>query len=226
MIPEHMGDAMGKETIPGQKCVFLVVVTDEGSESGKGNAVNISATAPGATVAVEPETITPGQVAEVTVMPDEASIDKTLTVTVHGERDGLEQTETGTIKVVKFYYDPELLIGLASTALAMSEKFIPWLAANHPELGIISETEWNGIMIRPLNFIVSFYLFFSEDWEMGMTWHVTTPPSDWARIYLRHRFTEAHPSYAFEISSWSTESEEPHAIDLEDPIYNISEVWR
>jgi hypothetical protein len=29
-----------------------------------------------------------------------------------------------------------------------------------------------------------------------------TPPDDWARIYLRHRWTETEPSMAFELTSF------------------------
>ena len=36
---------------------------------------------------------------------------------------------------------------------------------------------------------------------MDLTYHVMIPPNDWARIYLRQRFEEMQPSYAFEISS-------------------------
>ena len=57
-----------------------------------------------------------------------------------------------------------------------------------------------------------FYTFFSEEWEMGVSKHVMIPPDDWAKIYLRHRFTEASPSYAFKISSLEAK-EEPYAID-------------
>ena len=196
----------------GQRCVFLVVVADEGQGSGKGEAVDISATAPGSTVTVYPQAITPGEVAEVTVIPDTESTGKTLTVTVRGERGGLKQTETRTVEVVEPLV-PGMEDELGALAAEMRDKFIPWLAANHPELGITSRTEWDGIMIRPLYFVVQFHLFFSEDWEMGVTWHVTIPPDDYTRIYLRHRFTEARPSYAFEISSVE-EQEEPHAIEV------------
>jgi len=97
----------------------------------------------------------------------------------------------------------------------MRDKFIPWLAANYPEFGITSETEWTGTVVNPNFLVVMHYIFFSEDWEMYVEWHVTIPPDDYARIYLRHRFTEARPSYAFEISSVEAQ-EEPHAIEVPD----------
>ena len=211
VIPESIEDS-----IAGQRCVFLVVVADEGQGSGEGEAVNISATSPGATVTIYPQAITLGQVTEVTVVPDEASAGETLTVTVRGERGGLENTETSTLVVMGED-------SMGPTAAEMRDKFIPWLAANHPEFGITSETEWTGTIVRPNIMVVMFYLFFSEDWEMGVSWHVTIPPHNWARIYIRHRFTEVTPSYAFEISSGSEEGE-PHAIDLKDAF--AESVWR
>jgi len=78
VIPEHIEDS-----IPGQKCVFLVVVADEGEGSGKGEAVHISATTSSGSVTVNRQAITPEQVAEVTVIPDEASVGSNLTITLH-----------------------------------------------------------------------------------------------------------------------------------------------
>jgi hypothetical protein len=209
VIPAYMQD-----TIAGQSCVFLVIVTDEGEGVG-GKAVNISATAPGAAVTVGPQAISPGQVAEVIVVPNEASIGSTLTVTVNGERDGLKQTETVSLDVLQDILDPE---GLADYATELRDRFIPWLAANHPELGITSQTEWTGTVVTPHIVVVMYYLFFSEDWEMGLRWHVTIPPYDWVEIYLRHRTTEVSPTYAFKISSLEAQAE-PEAIEPEEMVW-------
>lgn len=46
---------------------------------------------------------------------------------------------------------------------------------------------------------------------------------DWARIYIRHQFTEVQSSYAFEISSLKAQ-EEPHAVDPKDAF--AESVWR
>ena len=46
---------------------FLVTVTDEGPGSHEGESIRILAYAPGATVVVNPEMISPGEVAEVSV---------------------------------------------------------------------------------------------------------------------------------------------------------------
>jgi len=190
---------------------------DEGRGSGKGKVVNLSAKASVSAVTVEPQAITLGQVAEVTVIPDEASIGGTVMVTILGERGGLEKTETVTVEVRQ---GEDLL---APTAEQIRDRFIPWLAGNYPELGITNKTEWTGTTVHPHMPVVMFYLFFSADWEMGVSWHWEKGLS-WARIYLRHRFTEVSPSYAFKISAWTEEDAEPYATDLEDAF--ASDIWR
>jgi len=208
VIPEHIEDS-----IAGQRCVFLVVVADEGRGSGEGEAVNISATAPGAAVTVNPQAITPGQVAEVTVIPDKASTGRTLSVNITGER-GLKQTDTTTVNVKEGEAMPW------PYAAEVRDSFIPWLAKNHPEFGITSETEWTGTIVYPGILVVSYYLYFSEDWEMGVRWHVTIVPHDWAEIYLRNRFTETQPSHAFKIDSYQMDPQpEPHAIDPPESVW-------
>lgn len=218
VFPEYMMD-----TIPGQRCVFLVTVADEGEGSGEGLAVNIEASAPESVVTVIPQAITPGQVAEVIVIPEVAVIPeagKNVTVSVEGEREDL----THTVTVILTVNMPMVPIDeLAATATEIRDLFIPWLDANHPELSITSETEWTGTIVRPHIVVVMFYLFFSDEWEMGVSWHVMIPPHDWARIYLRYRTTELHPSLAFEITSRDAQ-DEPHAIDPKDAF--AESVWR
>ena len=92
------------------------------------------------------------------------------------------------------------------------------LAENHPELGITEDTAWNGTMVSPVWLIVSHYLFFSDEWEAHIYWHVMIPPHDWAKIDLRHRFDELAPSYAFEISSLDAGSE-PIAIEVPETVW-------
>jgi hypothetical protein len=207
VIPEQLnGDA-----IAGQQCVFLVTVVHEG-EGGSEKAVSLSATAPGSTVAVNPQAIVPGQVAEVTVIPGQASIGNNIEVTVLGERGELTDEKVITFDVVEGEDDR------GPYATELRDKFVAWLTTNHPELGITNETEWSGTMVSPRWLVVSHYLFFSEDWEMHVSWHIMVPPYDWARIDLRHRFDEETPSYAFEISSVDADSE-PCPIDPPESVW-------
>jgi hypothetical protein len=209
LIPEQIrGDS-----IAGQDVVFLVIIADEGDGSGKGGEVSISVTAPGSTVNVYPQSITPGQVAEVTVTPDAQSVGNIVTLTIKGERGGLDHTKSISFSVV----EGEDTRG--PDAIALFNRFIAWLTINHPELGIMNETRWKGTIVSPIWLVVSHYLFFSDEWEVHLSWHIMIAPNDWARIDLRHRITESRPSHAFEISSVSS-GEEPH--DIEPP----ESVWR
>jgi len=211
------------DSYPGQKCVFMVAIKEE--ENGKGEPVTVSATAPDASVTIEPQAIAIGQVAEVTVIPAEASENSTITVTFTGERGGLKETNTTTIEVRKAITwpngeeDP-----MGALAAEIREKFTPWLADNHPEFDITNETEWTGVLIRPHHMVVMFYLFLSEEWEMGVSWHVMIPPHDWARTYLRNRYTETSPSYAFELSSYTMEDYTIREVTLEEAF--AESVWR
>jgi len=212
VTPQEMQD-----TVPGQNCVFLITASDEGdgSGSGRGEAVNISATVSGASVTVSPAELDIGKVAEISVIPDEGSIGSEITVTVEAKRKGIIQNESVTLFVNEVR---PVLDELAITAANMRDPFIPWLEANHPELGITSEIEWSGTIVRPNIYVVMYYLFFSEEWEMGLRWHVMIPPYDWAEVYLRHRTTEVSPSYAFKISSLEAQ-EEPQAVQPEELVW-------
>lgn len=220
VTPENIPDAM-----TGQRCVFLVTIEDEGEGRGVGEAVALSATVTGGTVTIEPQMLIPGRVAEVTVVPGSVitpPID-TLTIGVRGEREEGEQMQTVTIDLQESLTPEDDLRSMAEEIRAL---FVPWMAEHHPELGITQETEWIPTIVRPNIMVVMFYLFFSEEWEMGVSWHVTREPDNWARIYLRRRFSEIHPSHGFQILSWSKDGEEPYVIDPKDEQYFMTEIWR
>ena len=207
--PVSFGDAL--YTIPNQKCLFLVTI-EENQTSQESKAVTISATSPDCQITVFPQTITSGKVAEVTVVPAEADVGKNITVTIQGERNGLKQMKTVTFEVIE-EEDREATLG--AEAVNMRNNFTQWLSTNHPELGITNETAWTGTVVNPRVLVVMHYMFLSEDWEMYVTWHVMIPPYDWARIYLRHRYNQTVPTYAFEISSIK-EHAQPQAIEVPD----------
>ncbi|MFX0210678.1 MAG: hypothetical protein ACFFDT_32155, partial [Candidatus Hodarchaeota archaeon] len=95
------GEEKNLMSIADQRLVFLVVVADTGKGNGYGKAINISATAPGAEVSVSNPAIKSGEVAEVTVIPDQMSTNKMLTLTISGRRSGLKQTEAIAIEVME-----------------------------------------------------------------------------------------------------------------------------
>lgn len=196
-------------SITEQRVVFLVVITDTGQGSGFGETVSISATVPNAEVVVNYPSIKSGEVAEVVVIPNQLTENTNLTLTIQGIRNGFEQTKTITIEV--FAGED----GIGDLAAEMRDKFIPWVATNYPELNITNQTNWSGTIVNPRILVVMHYIFFSDSWELYLTWHVTIQPHDWARIYLRQRFVDTSPSFGFEIPSVQGQ-EEPIAIEIPD----------
>lgn len=98
---------------------------------------------------------------------------------------------------------------MGETANAYQDRFVSWLGQHQPQLGIDVNTKWVGTIVRPHILGVSYYLFFSPEWEMGLRWHVMIPPHDWAEIYLRRR-DELSSTYAWRIPSMG---------DGKDPAY-------
>ena len=204
------GEYNFKYSIAGQCFVFLVTITDEGEESEL--PVHISATAPGAEVVIHYYDIFEGEVAEVVVIPAQASIGKRIKVTVTGTRGTATDEKVFSFEVAEGEDDRQ------EYAEELLDKFVSWLATNHTELGITENTAWNGTMVSPVWLVVSHYLFFSEEWELHIGWHIMVPPYDWARIDLRHRFDELAPSYAFEISSLDANSD-PVAMEVPETVW-------
>jgi hypothetical protein len=199
-----------KYSIAGQHFVFLVTITEEAEECAL--PVTISAMAPGAQVVIYHGDISQGEVAEVVIIPAPASVGQIIEVTITGIRGSVTDEEVASFEVAEGEDDRQ------EYATELLGKFVSWLATNHPELGITENTAWNGTMVSPVWLVVSHYLFFSEEWELHIEWHIMVPPYDWAKIDLRHRFDELAPSYAFEISSLDANSE-PVAIEVPETVW-------
>lgn len=208
--PASFGEAL--YAVPNQKFLLLVTLEEEEQSNFEAKTVTITVASPGCTVTVYPQAISPGQVGEVTVIPDEGQVGKSVTVTIQGEREGVSQTETVTFEVIE-EEDREATLG--PEAILMRDKFVDWFAVEHPELAITNETVWTGTVVNPMVLVVMHYMFLSEDWEMYVTWHVMIPPYDWSRVYLRPRYNATAPAYAFEIESVQGQVE-PQAIEISD----------
>lgn len=103
---------------------------------------------------------------------------------------------------------------LLAEAARHRDRFVAWLEAERPELGITASTEWEGTTVQPHILVVSHYLFFSEDWELSVLWHIMIAPHDWSRISLRPR-DRLRPTHAFEIPSVS----DPVVVEIEPPAH-------
>jgi hypothetical protein len=82
----------------GEESVIQVTVRDEGDGGFAGEAVNLSGYAPGASMTIEPESISPGETAEARIVPEEGRDGKNLTLTIIGKR-GCKAKETAIIMV-------------------------------------------------------------------------------------------------------------------------------
>lgn len=203
-------------SIPGQRCVFLVRLID-GAPPHDGGPVTLLAWTTGGTTSVEPAAITAERGGEVTLIPDPASVERTLTLSIRGQRGAETELVEASLDVLADMPGRDDDLGIR--AAEIRDRFVPWLAENHPELGITADTEWRGTVVTPQILVVMHYLFFSADWEMHVAWHIMISPYDWTRIDLRRRFSETRPSRAFEISSWSNATE---PIEIEPP----ESMWR
>ena len=198
VTPEEITDA-----IPLQQCVLLVTIVELEGIGISTLPAHVVAAAPGAAVQVQNPDVRAGEVAEIVVIPapladgEEADEEgRDITVTIQAARRGLVATKTVTIHI---WSEEEEEVKEA--AEEVRDLFIPFLSEEHPEFGIDEDTEWTGTIVTLHNLVVTHYLFFSDEWEMHVYWHVMIPPYNWARIELRRRFEEMLPSEAFEIPS-------------------------
>lgn len=191
VLPPEVPSA-NRRAIGGQQYRFLVRLHDRSPDRG---SVLLAASAPGAAVHIAPALLRRGVVGEVTVVPAAVAGEAVQSVIITATRDGDPRvTVRRTI---------ELTPGEDTDAAAAREHlalFLPWLATNRPALGLTPTTSFEGTSASHL-LVVTHYLFVSEEWEVGLSWHVMIARHDWTRIYLRHRWTEAWPSLAFEIGS-------------------------
>lgn len=194
--------------VSGEPTGVLVTIANE---TATDDPVTITATVTGALVTVEPAEIALGEVAEVWLTVDSGTTDGTeLDLVVTGMRADYTVSLTRSFTA----YDWEDDRGeYAGTLFGL---FRSWLEANHPELGITGDTAFAGSFVAPGLLVVSHYLYLSDDWEIGLSWHVMIPPDDWAEIYLRPR-GEVAPTLAFRLSSQAA------AVDSQAP-GEISEV--
>jgi hypothetical protein len=179
--------------LPGIPVTVLVTVHDVEGGSGE---VSLSANFPAGTATVSPESIAAGEIAEVTFTAEAVDEDLETAVDVTAERGSVEHTASRSVIVMPGVDD------LGPMAADLLEVFKDWLRESHPELGIGPERDFDGNVVAPRLLVVSHYLFADEEYELGLSWHVTIQPHDWAELYIRPR-DALTPTKAFKVSSWS-----------------------
>jgi hypothetical protein len=177
--------------IPKATSGVLVTVTDA---SPTDVPVQITATAPGADVTVQPAEIGQGEVAEVRIVAQSVSEETPIDIEITATRGAVTQTAARTTSVLPWEDDR------GEYADTLLQLFVGWLSTNRPDLGITSTTEFSGSFVAPMLLVVSHYMFMSDQWEIGLSWHVMIAPDDWSEIYLRPRDSIA-PSAAFRLAS-------------------------
>lgn len=186
--------------IPGERICFLVSI-----EAADDAPATISATAAGASVTVRDPSVAPGTIGEVWVVPAASTIETTATVDITATRGTVKHTEHRSIAIMP------MDDGRAADAQPHFERWLTWLIANQPELGITADTPWEPTFVSTF-LVVSHYAYWSDEWEMVVAWHNMIPPHDWSEIYLRRRDTELRPSLAFHIDSVAGGTE-PHPVE-------------
>jgi hypothetical protein len=198
---------------PSQICVFLI----EFSNAGEADSIYLSAEAigggrfgPSAWVPLSP--LEPRQIGEVEVRIDPLGEENdTVSVVIEARAGDAVFADTCVIFVYRSYGSPE------QYAREVLEEFSDWFEDHQPGLGIARWIWRDGTIVLPHIFGACHYLFFSRDWELGMMWPVVPPPSDCVRVYLRRRYTEMVPSYAYRMDSFSQHTE-PYPIDPPDEV--------
>jgi hypothetical protein len=175
---------------PGQ--LFVVLASSVGGEA----PIIVSASVSGAAT-VEPDQLAlePGEVGEFTVVAMPDSVGESITVDLKGQSGNVERSHSLNIEVVDWPDD------IGPLAAELRDRFVNHLEQKYPELGISRETVWTATITKPQILVVMHYLFFSEEWEMGIIWHVTVPEHAWSRMYLRPR-DQLTPTFGLEIPTY------------------------
>jgi hypothetical protein len=165
--------------------------------AGGTSPVAITATAEKAAILdITPAALAPGVVGEVCVAADPTDIETTGSVTITASRDRLTKSVARSLPLFPLDGDR------AADAAPHFERWVAWLAAEHPELGITAATTWEPVFVSTL-LVVSHYSYWSEDWELTVAWHNMIPPHDWSELHLRRRGADMAPTIAYRQDSVS-----------------------
>lgn len=180
--------------IPGERPLALVEVRGD-AQPGPVELVATSSL-DGMTVRVGPSSIAVGGVAEVWVEVPEVDQDVPFTVTVVASR-GAEE--------VSLAIDATAVPGVddvADTAGQIVQVFLDTMATEVPGLPATADDLMGGTPVAGL-LVVTHYVWFTPEYEVGLAWHIMVAPDDFAELYVRPR-TVLAPTRAFRIGSWST----------------------
>jgi len=72
-------------------------------------------------------------------------------------------------------------------AIIKRDELLDWIEAEHPEFGTFSGENSFPYVTYPAHLIVEHWTFLYEKWEMRICYHVTIPPHNWSKVWLRPR---------------------------------------
>lgn len=179
--------------IPGERPLALVTTEEVGGEQ---ITLSASISLDGGTALLRPNRIVPGEVAEVWVTLPDVAGDVPFTVTVSGTNGGNDSSVEISATATPGVDD------LATTATDIAALFIGELSGTVPGLPSTVDDLAGGTPVAGL-LVVTHYAWFTEQYEIGVAWHVMVAPDDWADFYIRPRDALA-PTVAYRLSSWST----------------------
>lgn len=194
VIPQEVLDATA-----GQPCVLLIEVESAFRTSSDSTLLRVECD--GAEVSPPSLRVARDDVAEFTVIPRTHCAASTLTVRAIAATTGTVRVCTSSLRITA-PLSAGAETSLREQAARIRDAFLPWLALACPDLPDRQSTQWVGVPLRPHRLVVSHFAFFSKEWEIVVWWHITVPPHDWARIYVRRRGVDAAPTAAAEISSF------------------------
>jgi hypothetical protein len=175
--------------VAGHRPLALVAVDDDG-----GAALTATIDLADAAVSVEPRALTGPGVAEIWVDLPAVDLETPFVVTVVADRDAHDRSVTIDATAVPGTDD------LAATATEIAAVFVRDLngEAGLPTstTGLVDGTPVAGLLV------VSHYAWFTDDLEIGLSWHIMIAPDDFSELYVRRR-DELVPERAWRIDSWS-----------------------
>lgn len=102
---------------------------------------------------------------------------------------------------------------LAATATTVVGEFLAGLAGTVDGLPTTTDALPAGTPLAGL-LGASHYAWFTDAWEIDVSWVIVPAPNDRAELVLRPR-DAAHPTAAFAIASWSAGADDPGAVSVE-----------
>jgi hypothetical protein len=186
----HVSPQFINRLIPGHRPLGLVSID-------QGGAVELTATVDlkGATASLEPAALDDAGVAEVWVDLPDTDQETPFTVTVTASRD--DARSSVDVAAIEAPGTDDL----APMATDIAAVYLRDLAGSSGLPATVDELT-GGTPVAGL-LVVSHYAWFTDQYEIGLAWHIMIAPDDFSELYVRPR-GELAPTQAWRIDSWST----------------------